>query len=148
MADTSSSTKNTDSSATGAAKINNVNMFSGVYADRGPRPERPAEEREVRTGATKPVFKGKGKFKTGGPATEETANPTISYDFSKMRMSAAKSGAPNPNREDEGEGGRRGGPRQGMQASGSRTFGEDDDFEVVTDKKKGAAAGGFRRANF
>ena len=150
MADAASGAKNTDSSASGAAKINNVNMFSGVYANRGPRTEQSGEENKA--GPTKPVFKGKGKFKTGGDASEETANPRMNYDFSKMRMSAAKSGGGNrEGRDDEnrGEGGnnerRRGGPKQGMQASNSRTFGDDDDFEVVTDKKKGA---GFRRNNF
>lgn len=157
MADAASGAKNTSNNDSGAGaaatnpKINNVNMFSGVYADRSARNEQRSGGEENKAGPTKPVFTGKGKFKTGGAANEEPANPRMNYDFSKMRMSAAKSGGGNRGgeaRDDEnrGDGGerRRGGPKQ-MQASNSRTFGDDDDFEVVTDKKKGA---GFRRNNF
>lgn len=157
MADAASGAKNTNNndSGSGAAasnpKINNVNMFSGVYADRSARNEQRPGGEERKAGATKPVFTGKGKFKTGGAANEEPANPSMNYDFSKMRMSAAKSGGGNRtgeagDGENRGDGERRrGGPKQ-MQGSNSRTFGgDDDDFEVVTDKKKGA---GFRRGNF
>ena len=88
-------------------------MFSGVYASRdngardNDRGERGGEENKA--APTKPVFTGKGKFKTGGGAAnnESTNNtPSMNYDFSKMRMSAAKSGGGN---RQGGEGGRQGG---------------------------------------
>lgn len=141
-------------------------MFSGVYSNRergardNDRGDRGGEENKA--APTKPVFTGKGKFKTGGGAAnnEPASNtPSMNYDFSKMRMSAAKSGGGNrqggdndENRGDNDGERRRGGPRQGgaaagMQQSNSRTFGDDDDFEVVTDKKKGGS-GGFRRGGF
>ena len=114
-------------------------MFSGGAAARGPRALASGEENKVAgPEKTKPVFRGKGKFTTGGASNEEMANSRMNYDFSKMRMSAATTktageraaGADGENRDD-GDGERRR-PRQQTSMNAQ----EFDDFEVVTDKKK------------
>lgn len=99
-------------------------QFSFGAAAKGAREENAPEEKK--TMATKPVFKGKAKLNTGPAATEDAAG-SMSYDFSKMRMSAATT-KKTEGAEGQGE---RGGERRGP-----RTFGDDDDFEVVAEKKK------------
>lgn len=91
------------SAETGGSKANRPMMFSGGAAARGPRVEGeafsafPAHDEEIKTAKTKPVFRGKAKFNTGGASNEEVNNSRMNYDFSKMNMSAATSkvaGAP------------------------------------------------------
>ena len=105
------------------SKANGAMQYSFGAAAKGAREEQePAEERKA---ATKPVFKGKAKLNTGPLAPEVGA---VSYDFSKMSMSAATTkkteGAEG---EDKPEGERR-------RAAPSYAF--DDDFEVVKEKVK------------
>ena len=138
LADAASGSAN--NASPGESKANSAMMFSGGAAARGPRAAQSSEENKVTAGPekTKPVFRGKGKFTTGGASNEEMANSRMNYDFSKMRMSAATTktagdraaGADGENRGD-GDGERRR-PRQ----ENSMNAQEDDDFEVVTDKKK------------
>ena len=139
LADAASGSAN--NASPGESKANSAMMFSGGAAARGPRAAQSSEENKVAgPEKTKPVFRGKGKFTTGGASNEEMANSRMNYDFSKMRMSAAttktagnrEAGADGENRGDED--GERRRPRQ----QNSMNAQEDDDFEVVTDKKKAA----------
>ena len=124
MADAASGATNNEPAT--VSKANGAMMFSGGAAARGPRAAPSSEENKVATsaGPTKPVFRGKGKFTTGGASNEEIANSRMNYDFSKMRMSAATTktggnreggaGADGENRGDGDNDRRRGGgpPRQ------------------------------------
>jgi len=94
LADAANGSKATGN-AGGASKANSAMMFSGGAAARGPRAAGDGAQgaEEIKTGATKPVFRGKAKFATGGATNEEMANSRMNYDFSKMRMSAATSKA-------------------------------------------------------
>ena len=139
LADAASGSAN--NASPGESKANSAMMFSGGAAARGPRAAPSSEENKVAgPEKTKPVFRGKGKFTTGGASNEEMANSRMNYDFSKMRMSAAttktagnrEAGADGENRGDDN--GERRRPRQ----QNSMNAQEDDDFEVVTDKKKTA----------
>ena len=129
-------------SASGAAQQSNKSkadsamIYSFGASTKGARAagDEP-EENKSTTQATKPVFKGKAKFLAGGATNEEVANSRMNYDFSKMRMSAATSkktegGADGEQRNRDGD------ERRG---AGPRTMGfddEDEDFEVVREKKK------------
>lgn len=126
--------------ASGAAKSNAPEskaagpmMFGGGSTAKGPRDAAPAEEVKV---MKKPVFTGKAKLNTGGASNEEVANSRMNYDFSRMNMSAATTGkrAEGEQRQPRAEGERRGPPRN----AASSGFDDDDEFEVVKEKKKGA----------
>ena len=138
----------------GASKANSAMMFSGGAAARGPRvagEDGATGGEEVKAAATKPVFRGKAKFQTGGASNEEVNNSRMNYDFSKMRMSAATTKtAVGP--DGERQGGERDGERRGGQRGGNRDFGgaafDDDDFEVVSDVKKKAPRRNFEEPTF
>lgn len=138
----------------GASKANSAMMFSGGAAARGPRvagEDGATGGEEVKAAATKPVFRGKAKFQTGGASNEEVNNSRMNYDFSKMRMSAATTKtAVGP--DGERQGGERDGERREGQRGGNRGFGgaafDDDDFEVVSDVKKKPPRRNFEEPTF
>lgn len=148
--DDSGKGSNSNDAAATQSKANSAMMFSGGAAARGPRNAQDGNEEAKTTTATKPVFRGKGKFATGGATNEEMANSRMNYDFSKMRMSAATSKTSGAGNDGEKRDGNRNndsrkGPRQAQMQSSAA---EDDDFEVVTDKKKTAPRRGFAEPTF
>lgn len=124
-------------------------MFSGGAAARGPRvagEEGATGGEEFKASATKPVFRGKAKFQTGGASNEEVNNSRMNYDFSKMNMSAATTKTVGP--DGERVGGERDGERRGGQRPANGPMFEEDDFEVVTDVKKQAPRRTFEEPKF
>lgn len=106
------------------SKANSAMQYSFGAAAKGAREEgEPAAEE--RKAATKPVFKGKAKLNTGPVAADVGG---VSYDFSKMSMSAATT------KKAEGAEGEEKPARE--RRPGAPTFAYDDDFEVVAEKKK------------
>ena len=111
-------------------------MFGGASMAKGPRDAAPAEESKAKT---KPVFTGKAKLFTGGAAANEDVPSRMNYDFSRMKMSAATTGKRpegeqgKPRGEGRGDGEQRGQPRNAAPSG----FEDDDEFEVVKEKKKG-----------
>lgn len=85
-----------------------------------------------------PIFKGRFKIDSGITA-EEVQKSKMNYDMSTIKMSAASSkSGPKGNESGTGRGKGRG------SGGNSAAFDEDDDFEVVTEKKRG----GQRKNNF
>ena len=88
-----------------------------------------------------PIFKGRLKLDSGVTA-DEIQKSKQNYDMSTLKMSAAASKTKDPNYEgrDGGQSGRgRGGGGRGGRGGRAQQndFGDDDDFEVVTEKKRG-----------
>jgi hypothetical protein len=147
-------TPNTNNSGgSGVSKANGAMMFSGGAAARGPRAAgEGTEEVRMNAGATKPVFRGKAKLVAGGASNEEVNNSRMNYDFSKMNMSAATTkvaGAPGAEGENRPEG-QRDGERRGYQGRGETqpAMFEEDDFEVVAEKKKTVPRRDFAEPTF
>ena len=106
-----------------------------------------------------PVFTGKARLVANDTKVDDSQNSRMNYDFSRMKMSAATTGKKaegGADRKDGGEGGegqRRGPPRganrDNKPAAG---FSDDEDFEVVREKKKtgfnnNRRGGDFERAD-
>ena len=124
------------SSANQGSKADGAMMFMSGATAKGARVEgeaRPVEEAKAPS-ATKPVFRGKAKFNTGGASNEEMQDSRMNYDFSKMRMSAATA------KKAEGEGEKGEGEQRERRQPGApkrmMDFQDDEDFEVVKDKPK------------
>lgn len=101
--------------------------YSFGAAAKGARdPDAPEEEKRVE--AKKPVFKGKAKLNTG-IVQENTGAGSMSYDFSKMNMSAATT------KKTEGADGQSK-PDGERRRPAPPSFNDDDDFEVVKEKVK------------
>lgn len=107
------------------SKANSAMQYSFGAAAKGARDAEAGTE-EKKTEAKKPVFKGKAKLNTGPTSSEPAAS--MSYDFSKMNMSAATT------KKTEGADGQD--RPQGERRRAAATFNDDDDFEVVAEKKK------------
>lgn len=120
------------------SKADGAMMFMSGATAKGARVEgeaRQDEEAKAPVQATKPVFRGKAKFNTGGASNDEVQNSRMNYDFSKMRMSAATTKTHDDEKAEGAEGEKRerrqpGAPKRMMD------FQQDDDFEVVADKPK------------
>ena len=121
------------------SKADGAMMFTGGSTAKGARREdgdRQDEEAKAPVKeATKPVFRGKAKFSTGGASNDEVQNSRMNYDFSKMRMSAATSKTKDGDRP-EGEQGEQRERRQPGAPKRMMDFAQDDDFEVVAEKPK------------
>jgi len=65
-------------------------MFGGGSTAKGPRDAAPEQ---TKAAPKKPVFQGRAKLDTGAATVEEVSNSRMNYDFSKMKLSAATSGA-------------------------------------------------------
>ena len=100
-------------------------MSGGSSAAAAPAPPRDDKPKM-------PVFFGRAKLNVdSGTTAEEVQNSKQNYDMSRFNLSQATSKTSKPQGE-RGEG--RGRGRGGYGAAGSS--GMDDDFEVVTDKKR------------
>lgn len=120
------------------SKADGAMMFMSGAPARGARVEgeaRQDEEAKAPVQATKPVFRGKAKFNTGGATNDEVQNSRMNYDFSKMRMSAATTKTKDGEKV-EGEQGEQRERRQPGAPKRMMDFQQDDDFEVVAEKPK------------
>lgn len=125
--------------ASNTSKADGAMMFMSGATAKGARVEgeaRQDEEAKEPRQATKPVFRGKAKFNTGGASNDEVQNSRMNYDFSKMRMSAATTKTKEGEKREDGEEGEQRERRQPGAPKRMMDFQQDDDFEVVAEKPK------------
>jgi len=124
--------------AAATSKADGAMMFMSGATAKGARTEGENKDEEAKapTQATKPVFRGKAKFNTGGASNDEVQNSRMNYDFSKMRMSAATTKTKEGEKGGDGEQGEQRQRREPGAPKRMMDFSQDDDFEVVQDKPK------------
>ena len=128
--DPAASKGNKGSEQAAGSKASGPMMFSGMSAAKGPR-DAPQEESKG-SGPKMPIFKGKAKLNTGPTAVSDSKGPSTNYDFSRMGMSAATTGK----RAEGGAAGEQKGDGERRRPAAKAQFSDDEDFEVVREKKK------------
>lgn len=115
-------------------------IFTIGAATRGGKPENGAPAEEAKK-PSKPIFTGKARLVANDTKADDVQNSRMNYDFSRMRMSAATTGK-KPEGAARGEGAREDGgdqERRGNRDNNAKAGGfsdDDEDFEVVREKKK------------
>ena len=127
------------------SKADSAMIFTIGAASRGGKPENGAPAEEAKK-PSKPVFTGKARLVANDTKADDVQNSRMNYDFSRMKMSAATTGKKpegaargEGTRQDGGDQERRGGNRGNRDNNNAKAaggFSDDEDFEVVREKKK------------